>query len=45
LSWAISWVLAVKDGMSQMVHVVSMLEVMIKLGLTVFQSNEVSGAV
>ena len=31
--------------MSQMVQVVSMLEVMIRLGLTVFQSSEVSGAV
>lgn len=31
--------------MSQMVHVVSILEVMIRLGLTVFQSSEVSGAV
>jgi hypothetical protein len=31
--------------MSQMVHVVSMLDVMIKLGLTVFQSRDVSGAV
>ena len=28
-----------------MVHVVSMLEVMIRLGLTVFQSSDVSGAV
>lgn len=28
-----------------MVHVVSMLEVMIKLGDTVFQSKEVNGAV
>ncbi len=31
--------------MSQMVHVVSMLEVMMSLGETVFQSSEVSGAV
>lgn len=31
--------------MSQIVHVVSMLEVMIRLGETVFQSSEVSGAV
>ena len=31
--------------MSQMVHVVSMLEVMIRLGEIVFQSREVMGAV
>ena len=31
--------------MSHMVHVVSMLEVMIRLGDRVFQSNEVNGAV
>ena len=31
--------------MSQIVHVVSMLEVIIRLGDKVFQSNEVSGAV
>ena len=31
--------------MSQIVHVVSMLEVMIRLGETVFQSSEVRGAV
>jgi hypothetical protein len=31
--------------MSQMVHVVSILEVMMRLGLTVFQSSDVSGAV
>ena len=31
--------------MSQIVHVVSMLDVMIKLGETVFQSNDVMGAV
>lgn len=31
--------------MSQIVHVVSMLDVMIKLGETVFQSSEVIGAV
>lgn len=31
--------------MSQIVHVVSMLEVMIKLGEMVFQSSEVMGAV
>ena len=45
LSCAISWVLAVRVGMSQMVQVVSMLEVMISLGETLFQSREVSGAV
>src|SRR5690349_9930253 len=45
LSCAISCVFAVRDGMSQMVHVVSMLEVIIRLGETVFQSSEVSGAV
>ena len=32
-------------GISQIVQVVSMLEVMIKLGERVFQSREVSGAV
>ena len=31
--------------MSQMVHVVSMLDVIIRLGDNVFQSNEVRGAV
>lgn len=31
--------------MSQIVHVVSILDVMIKLGETVFQSRDVSGAV
>lgn len=31
--------------MSQIVHVVSMLDVMIKLGETVFQSSDVRGAV
>lgn len=45
LSWAMSCVLAVKVGISQIVHVVSILEVMIRLGETVFQSNEVNGAV
>lgn len=45
LSCAINCVLAVREGISQIVHVVSMLEVMIKLGETVFQSSEVSGAV
>lgn len=45
LSCAISWVLAVSEGMSQIVQVVSMLLVMIKLGDTTFQSSEVIGAV
>jgi hypothetical protein len=40
-----SWVLAVKDGMSQIVQVVSILDVMIRLGETTFQSREVMGAV
>lgn len=31
--------------MSQIVHVVSMLEVMMRLGETVFQSSDVKGAV
>jgi len=45
LSCAINCVFAVNVGMSQMVHVVSMLEVMIRLGDTVFQSKDVRGAV
>jgi hypothetical protein len=45
LSWAISCVFAVRDGMSQIVQVVSMLDVMIRLGETTFQSSEVMGAV
>lgn len=45
LSCAISCVLAVRDGISQIVHVVSILDVIIKLGETLFQSSEVSGAV
>lgn len=45
LSCAISWVLAVNDGISQMVHVVSMLDVIMRLGDKVFQSSEVRGAV
>jgi hypothetical protein len=45
LSCAISWVLAVRVGMSHIVQVVSMLEVMIKLGESVFQSRDVRGAV
>lgn len=40
-----SCVLAVRDGMSQMVHVVSMLDVMMRLGDSVFQSRDVRGAV
>lgn len=40
-----SCVLAVNVGISQIVQVVSMLDVIIKLGETVFQSSEVSGAV
>ena len=45
LSCAISCVLAVSVGISQMVQVVSMLEVMIRLGEIMFQSSEVIGAV
>lgn len=45
LSCAISCVFAVSEGMSQIVHVVSMLDVMMSLGDIVFQSSEVSGAV
>jgi hypothetical protein len=45
LSCAISCVLAVSEGISQMVHVVSMLDVMMSFGDKVFQSREVSGAV
>src|SRR6266498_4981663 len=45
LSWAMSCVLAVKVGMSHIVQVVSMLDVMIRLGETTFQSREVMGAV
>ena len=40
-----SCVLAVKVGMSHMVQVVSMLDVIMRLGETVFQSSDVSGAV
>ena len=40
-----SCVFAVKVGISQIVHVVSMLDVMMRLGETVFQSSEVRGAV
>ena len=45
LSWAISCVFAVRVGISQMVHVVSILEVMIRLGERLFQSRDVRGAV
>ena len=45
LSCAISCVFAVSDGMSHIVHVVSMLDVMMSFGDMVFQSSEVSGAV
>lgn len=45
LSWAINCVFAVSVGISQMVQVVSMLDVMIKLGEMVFQSRDVIGAV
>ena len=40
-----SCVFAVRVGISHIVQVVSILEVIIKLGDTVFQSREVSGAV
>ena len=40
-----SCVLAVSVGISHMVQVVSILEVMIKLGERLFQSSEVRGAV
>lgn len=45
LSWAINCVLAVNVGISHIVHVVSMLDVMMSFGDRVFQSSEVSGAV
>lgn len=45
LSCAISWVLAVRVGISQIVHVVSMLLVMISFGDIWFQSRLVRGAV
>lgn len=45
LSWAMSCVLAVRVGMSQIVQVVSMEEVMMSFGESVFQSREVKGAV
>ena len=45
LSCAISCVLAVSVGMSHIVQVVSILEVIMRLGESVFQSKEVSGAV
>jgi hypothetical protein len=45
LSCAINCVLAVSEGISHIVQVVSMLEVMIRLGERVFQSKDVRGAV
>ena len=45
LSCAINCVFAVSVGISQIVHVVSMLDVIIRLGDTVFQSSDVKGAV
>lgn len=45
LSCAINWVLAVSVGISQIVQVVSILDVIMRLGDTVFQSSEVRGAV
>lgn len=45
LSCAISCVFAVSVGISQIVHVVSMLDVIMSFGERVFQSNEVNGAV
>ena len=45
LSCAINCVFAVSVGISHIVQVVSMLEVIIKLGDKVFQSRDVRGAV
>lgn len=45
LSCAINCVFAVNVGISHIVHVVSMLEVMMRLGETTFQSSDVMGAV
>lgn len=45
LSWAINWVFAVNVGISQIVQVVSMDEVMMSFGESLFQSKEVKGAV
>src|SRR6266516_1743464 len=45
LSCAINCVFAVSVGISHIVQVVSMLDVIIRLGETVFQSSEVKGAV
>ena len=45
LSCAINCVFAVSVGISHIVQVVSMLEVIIKLGDRVFQSSDVRGAV
>lgn len=40
-----SWVFAVRVGISQIVQVVSMEDVMMRDGETVFQSRDVNGAV
>ena len=45
LSCAINCVFAVRVGISHIVQVVSMLDVIIKLGERVFQSRDVRGAV
>lgn len=45
LSWAISCVFAVSVGMSQIVHVVSIDDVMMSFGESLFQSKDVKGAV
>jgi len=45
LSWAMSCVFAVSVGMSQIVHVVSILLVMMSFGESWFQSSDVNGAV
>ena len=45
LSCAISCVFAVSVGMSQIVHVVSMDEVIMSFGESLFQSRDVKGAV
>ena len=45
LSWAINCVFAVSVGISQIVQVVSMDDVMMSFGESLFQSKEVKGAV
>src|SRR6266487_321512 len=45
LSWAMSCVFAVNVGISHIVQVVSMLDVIMRLGETTFQSRDVIGAV